>query len=301
MWREREQMNVNSMTGFAVVEAEVGGFRWRWEARSVNGRGLDLRLRLPECAEALEPECRRLAALRLKRGSVTLGLRVSATVGAAAAVDEAALEAVIAAASRARQLALDAGLEVAPVAPERLIAFRGVMAAEPSAALPPAQALTTSLEQTLDALAAARGAEGAALAQVLDGVVAEIATLIDEADAARAAQTEDARLRLERKVAELSAAAPEVAPDRLAAELALLAVRQDVSEEIDRLRVHVAAARRLLAQGGPVGRELDFLTQEFNREANTLCSKAASQRLTDVGLTLKVRVDRMREQVQNIE
>ncbi|MFN3613598.1 MAG: YicC/YloC family endoribonuclease [Rubrimonas sp.] len=294
-------MNVNSMTGFAVDEAEDGGFRWRWEARSVNGRGLDLRLRLPDGAETLEAECRRLAGLRLRRGSVTLALRVTAAPESGSIMDGAALSAVVAAAAEARRVALAAGLDVAPVAPDRLIAFRGVMAAEPVASTPPTASLATSLERALDALAAARATEGSALRAVLEGLLTEIATLVDEADEARHAQIDEARERLERKVAELAAAAPEVAPDRIAAELALLAVRQDVSEEIDRLRVHVTAARRLLSQGGPIGRELDFLTQEFNREANTLCSKAASQRLTDIGLALKVRIDRMREQVQNIE
>jgi uncharacterized protein (TIGR00255 family) len=150
-------------------------------------------------------------------------------------------------------------------------------------------------------LAAARRAEGAALEAVLSGLLDEIAAAADAARAAHAAQGAAASDRLRARVAALQEAGAAPAPDRLAAELALLAVKSDVTEEIDRLDAHVAAARALLARDDAVGRELDFLTQEFNREANTLCSKADSAALTETGLALKVLIDRMREQAQNIE
>jgi uncharacterized protein (TIGR00255 family) len=293
---------VRSMTGFAVREGAEGAFRWRWEARSVNGRGLDLRLRLPEGAEALEPELRRRAGTILRRGSVTVGLRVERAETGGFRLDPAALAAAVAAVAAARDAAHAAGLESAPVAPERLIALRGVLSDGQGAAEElPRAALLSDFDAALAGLAEMRAGEGAEIAAVLSATLDEIAALTDQAAAAHAAQTEGAAARLREKVRALLDAGAEVPPERLAAELALLAVRNDVSEEIDRLRAHVAAARRMLAQDAPVGRELDFLTQEFNREANTLCSKAASAALTEAGLALKVRIDRLREQVQNIE
>jgi uncharacterized protein (TIGR00255 family) len=184
----------------------------------------------------------------------------------------------------------------------RLIALRGVMADAPgSEAGPPPSALLADYDAALAGLVEARRREGAEIEKALVAILNEIDALVDRASAAHETQADAAPARLREKVAALTGAGAEVAPERLAAELALLAVRNDVSEEIDRLRAHIAAARRLLAGDGAVGRELDFLTQEFNREANTLCSKAASVALTETGLALKVRIDRLREQVQNIE
>jgi uncharacterized protein (TIGR00255 family) len=202
----------------------------------------------------------------------------------------------------ARDAAKAAGLEVAAASPERLIGLRGVLTdaggQSPELPLP---ALLADFDEALAGLAAARAAEGAETGAALSRILAEIEGLIAQAAEAHEAQTAGAADRLREKVAALIDAGAGLPPERLAAELALLAVRNDVSEEIDRLRAHVAAARRLLSQDTPVGRELDFLTQEFNREANTLCSKAASSALTEAGLALKVRIDRLREQLQNIE
>jgi uncharacterized protein (TIGR00255 family) len=293
---------VQSMTGFAVAEGAAEAFSWRWEARSVNGRGLDLRLRLSDGAEALEPELRPRAAGALGRGSVAIALKVEGAAPTAGRLDPLALEAAVSAASAARAAAEAAGLAVAPVCPARLIALRGVMTdAAGRESGPPQAALLADFDAALAALVEARRCEGAEIARVLAATLDEIAALVDGASAAHEAQADAAPARLREKVAALTGAGAEVPPERLAAELALLAVRNDVSEEIDRLRAHVAAARRLLAGDGAVGRELDFLTQEFNREANTLCSKAASVALTETGLALKVRIDRLREQVQNIE
>ncbi|TVQ55888.1 MAG: YicC family protein [Rhodobacteraceae bacterium] len=292
------------MTGFAACDGETDGARWRWEARSVNGRGLDLRLRLADGWEALEPEVRRRAAA-LGRGSVSITLKIDAAADAARpSLDRAALALAVAAAAEARAAAEAAGLPTAPIAPERLLAVRGVMETRRPDAATDAEAtraaLLDGLDRLLAALTAMRRDEGArlgeALAAILDAVEAETA----RAEAAHAAQAAAAPARLREKVAALLGAGAEVAEDRLAQELALLAVKADVREEIDRLRVHVAAARALLAGREPAGRKLDFLTQEFNREANTLCAKAASPALTDAGLALKVLVDQMREQAANL-
>jgi uncharacterized protein (TIGR00255 family) len=304
-------MTLASMTGFAVAEgsARAGGrsFAWRWEARSVNGRGLDLRVRLPEGWESLEPEIRRRAAV-LRRGSVTLALKVAEDAGpGGAALDPAALAAAVAASSAARAALAEAGAPVAPSSPEALLALRGVWDAGRAAGalVPDAEAEAEALDgfdRALAALAAARAAEGAALGRALGAVLDALEARVAEAAAAHAAQAAEAPALLARRVAQLTEAAGAAAPppERLAQELALLAVRQDVREELDRLGAHLAAARALLASGGAVGRELDFLTQEFGREANTLCAKSASAALTAAGLALKVLVDQLREQAQNL-
>jgi len=291
------------MTGYAEASGGDAHRRWRWEARSVNGRGLDLRLRLPEGWEALDPALRKAAAAGLRRGSVTIALRVEESPSDSPALDEAALAAALGAAQAAAAAARRAGLEVAPVAPERLIALRGVMTSGQAAPVDEAAraAALADAAAALEGLAAARAEEGAATAQALRGQFDEIERLVAAAREAHAAQAAAAPDRLRARVTALLGAGAEIAPDRLAAELALLAVRADVDEELSRLDAHIAAARRLLTRGGPVGRELEFQIQEFNREANTLCSKADSARLTEAGLAMKVAIDRMREQAANVE
>lgn len=300
-------MALTSMTGFAVTEGTCGALGWRWEARSVNARGLDLRLRLADGWEALEPDLRRRAAAVLGRGAVSLSLRVETVAhGAVPVLDVAALDAAIAAASIAKVAAERAGLATAPVRPEGLLTLRGVM--EPARA-PDAgddtddarNAILAGFDAALAALTQARAAEGAALGRVLGGVLDRIAALVADAEAAHRAQAAEAPARLRERVRALLDAGAEMAPDRLAQELALLAVKLDVREELDRLGAHLAAARLLLRGDAAAGRRLDFLTQEFNREVNTLCSKSASSALTAIGLDLKVLVDQMREQAQNLE
>jgi uncharacterized protein (TIGR00255 family) len=300
-------MGVSSMTGFAAVEGVAAGAGWRWEARSVNARGLDLRFRLPEGREALEPGLRRLAAGALRRGAVTAQLRIeTADRAAAPRLDPGALGAAVTAARAAAEALTAAGVATAPVAPERLLALRGVFDA-PRAAAEDADreatdaALVAGFERALAGLRAARAAEGAALAAALSAALDRIEETVAAAEAAHAAQAAEAPARLRARLAELMREAATLGEDRLAQELALLAIRHDVREELDRLRAHVAAARALLAGDGPAGRELDFLTQEFAREANTLCAKAASAELTRAGLALKVLVDQLREQAQNVE
>lgn len=299
-------MPLMSMTGYATLSGAIDSQSWIWEARSVNGRGLDLRLRLPEGCEALESDLRTFAAKTLVRGSVTIGLRLSGgTPGSAvAAVDVAGLDAAIAAARAARDRAAAQGLELAPVTTGDLLSIRGVLAFDAPAKttnVPQIEALGAQIQGLLAALKATRAEEGAALAHVLLGQVAQIETFTQAARteaAARGVRTADL---LHARVAALLAETATIDASRLAQELALLAVKADVSEELDRLSAHVDAAQGVIARDGPMGRKLDFLTQEFNREASTLCAKAGSAPLTAIGLELKVVIDQMREQVQNVE
>lgn len=293
---------VASMTGFATAEAGA----WTWEARSVNARGLDLRLRLAEGRERLEPELRRRVAACITRGAVSVQLRRHDLRSAAATprLDAEAFAAAVEALSAARAAMERAGLPAAPSTPAGLLSLRGVFEpareAEEEDSAEDA-ALLDAFDTLLDRLVEARGAEGAALHGAVEAALAVIVAQTEAAEAAHAAQLAERPARLHEKVAALLGARAEVEPQRLAQELALIAMKEDVREELDRLRAHLDAARALLAGGGPVGRRLDFLTQEFNREANTLCSKSASPALTAAGLEMKVAIDRLREQAANLE
>ncbi|MBN9886445.1 YicC family protein [Pelagibaca abyssi] len=293
-----------SMTGFASRSGETEGLRWAWELRGVNGKGLELRLRLPEWIEGLEPLVRKAAQARLARGNVQISLRVTGDSDEAAAeLDEAALARVLDAMARIEGAAGGRGLVLSPSSAAEIVALRGVMATGQStrdiAAL--RTALLAEFEVALSEFAEMRGREGAALAQVLSGQLDEIAALVAQAteivEARRDEQADKLRAALAR-VMENTDGADEA---RVAQELALIAVKSDITEELDRLTAHIAAARALLADKGAVGRKLDFLMQEFNREANTLCSKSGSSALTQAGLALKTVIDQMREQVQNVE
>lgn len=301
-------MGLRSMTGYASLEdALPDGASCRWEVRSVNGRGLDLRFRLPEGTDSLEPALRKLAQARLRRGSVTVQLRLVATADHDTAVPGAkALAAAIEALRAAEAAAAAAALPLAPVTADAVLRVaagmdRGAAPADPKAQAARDTALTESFARALDALDAARAAEGAAMAVTLAGIVDTIEERTGDAEAAHAHDTTTAPERLRARVEALLEAHAPADPARLAQELALLAIKNDVREEIDRLRAHISAARSLLNGGGPAGRQLDFLTQEFNREVNTLCSKADSTTLTDAGLAMKVLVDQLREQAQNVE
>lgn len=300
---------MQSMTGFAAREGGDGRLAWRWELRSVNGRGLDLRWRGPDGREAVEAKFREAAKARLARGSVSVSLRVGRAEGAAALrLEPEALATAISLLRQAHAELSRAGFEVAPVAVEALLARPGVVTGAEEALSPAARvaedaAMLADGELALEDLVAMREEEGAQLAAILSAQLDEVEALVGRAAEAAAARTAEAGPALARKVAALVAAgAPaEVGPERLAQELALLAVKGDVAEELDRLGAHVAAARALIAGAGPSGRRFEFLVQEFNREANTLCSKADFAPLTAAGLELKAVIDRMREQAQNVE
>jgi len=274
-----------SMTGFARSAGSSDGVAWAWELRSVNGRGLDLRVRLPPGFDALEPALRETAGRALKRGNVTANLTVKREEAARLAPDPAALEQVLALATA---LALPGVLRPA-------VADEGAVT---DAQLAPVRA---GFAAALDDLVAARRAEGTRLASVLATLLGEIAALRDRAAAEAADQPAAHRARMMETLAELLGEGSSLPEERIAQEVALLAARSDVREELDRLASHLDAARALLAEGAQVGRRLDFLVQEFNREANTLCSKSSSVALTATGLALKSAIEQLREQVQNIE
>jgi len=288
---------LSSMTGFARAEGAAGGVAWVWELRSVNGRGLDLRFRLPAGWDALEPALRDAASKALKRGNVSANLAVKRETEQRLVADTAALEQALA-------LAMDLHRRI-PGSPvpraEALLALPGVM--RPAQA---DEAIDTSgpaagFHRALEALAAARQSEGVRLSATLTGLLDEIAALHAQASHEAADQPAAQRARVMDNLASLLREAPSLPQDRIAQEVALLAARSDVREELDRLSSHVAAAHALLQEAVNIGRRFDFLVQEFNREANTLCSKSASTALTATGLKLKATIEQLREQVQNIE
>jgi len=301
---------ISSMTGFARTEGRIATgapLAWTWEVRSVNGKSLDVRLRLPHGFDSLEIPSRQAATAAFARGSLTLALNVvSEAASGDAGIDEALLDSLIALAARKAGAFGDIGRTIAPASLDGLMALakgRGAQESPLDAETLAARdaALTAGLAGALKALAGARREEGARLVPVLLGHLDTIDALCREAE--RHAATQPAALRdaLVAQLRELAGEVPALSPDRLAQEAALLAAKADVREELDRLKAHVMQARELLAKGEPCGRRLDFLSQEFNREANTLCSKSADAAFTKIGLDLKTAIDQFREQVQNIE
>ncbi len=288
---------VASMTGFARLEGGVEPYRWIWEARSVNGRSLDLRFRVPPGYDRLDPVIRAEVNRRFKRGNVSVQLTLSRTQAAPQLrVNRPLLEEMM------RLMRDFAAVGAAPPRVDGLLALRGMLETVEDDTADVADAdLTADLASVLDALVEARAAEGARLQPALTDHLDRIDALVGEAANSAAAQPAALRERLRANVQALLEASPALPEDRLAQEAAILATKADVREELDRLVAHVAQARALLGGGGVVGRRLDFLCQEFNREANTLCSKAADMALTQTGLELKAVIDQFREQVQNIE
>jgi len=295
---------LRSMTAFAASKGAQHGFSWTWEMRSVNGKGLDLRLRVPDWVEGLEPALRARLGKALGRGNVSLNLKLSRDDGAGAlAVNAAQLEDVLTAMAEVENRAMARGVTLAPATAADLLGLRGVL--DTGAADEDTEALRTTLlsdfESLLTAFLDMRATEGRALADVLTAQLDEIERLTAEAAQAAEARRPEMEEAFKAALARVMETADTADETRVAQELALIAVKADVTEEIDRLRAHIAAARDLLASGSPVGRKLDFLSQEFNREANTLCSKAQNKGLTAIGLELKTVIDQMREQVQNVE
>ena len=293
-----------SMTGFASRKGQGAGASWAWDIRGVNGKGLDLRLRLPDGIEGLEPAVRAAVGRRIARGNVSLTLKLTRDAGAEALrLNPGALEAVLAALAGVEAAARERAVALAPASAAEVLGLRGVLEAgaadEDSGPL--LAALVADLPALIDAFQQTRGAEGQVLAEVLAAQVAQIAALAGDARTLAEARRGEMAEALRTALVRVTDNADGVDAGRVAQELALIAVKSDVTEELDRLDAHVAAARGHLAGSGPVGRKLDFLMQEFNREANTLCSKAQNAALTRVGLDLKLVIDQMREQVQNVE
>lgn len=295
-------MPLSSMTGYARASSALDGLHWQWEIKSVNGKGLDVRCRVPPGFETLDLPVRDLAQKNLKRGNIQIGL-ICDRGGAEQqlAVNETALEQVVILAERLRER-----LGGSPPQIEALLALRGVMdVAAPiedeAKTAKRDKAMLKSAEEAFQSLTIARKAEGAKLASVLSLHLERIEKLVFAARDNPARSVEAIRTRLAEQVARLMEASASFDQDRLYQEAVLLATRADIAEEIDRLFAHIEAARKLLLSNEPAGRQLDFLSQEFNREANTLCSKASDRSLTATGLELKTVIDQMREQVQNIE
>ncbi len=296
-----------SMTGFAARKGQGAGFVWAWDIRSVNGKGLDLRLRLPDWIDGLELAVRAELQKALSRGNVSLSLKVAREAGGAAEaglqVKAPVLNAVLAALQEVETAAMQAGVTLAQATAADVLAVRGVLetASADEDSAPLRAALLGDLPALLADFAAMRAAEGVAMHGVIAGQLDQIAALTVAAKAEAEARRDVAAATLREALARVLDHAEGVDAGRVAQELALIAVKQDVTEELDRLAAHVAAARALLAEPGPVGRKFDFLMQEFMREANTLCSKAQALALTRIGLDLKTVIDQMREQVQNVE
>lgn len=295
-------MALSSMTGFARADGACGAYVWAWELKSVNAKGLEVRLRLPPGWDSVEPPVRARAAAALSRGTVygTLSVRREG-VAPTVRVNEPVLSAVL---SAIHDIA--GRIDAAPATLDGILSLKGVIevidedereddrrAAE--------AAVQSGFARALDGLVDMRHHEGEALARVLSARLDEIAALAARADAAPGRRPEAIKARLADQVAQLIDAADRFDPDRLHQEAILIATKVDVREELDRLSAHVAQARHLLEQGAAIGRRLDFLSQELNREANTVCSKSNDIELTNIGLQLKTVVEQFREQVQNLE
>jgi uncharacterized protein (TIGR00255 family) len=294
---------LTSMTGFAEARGAHKNLRWRWEAKSVNGRGLDMRFRAAAGYEGVEAGARTLISERFKRGSIQVVLTVAAEETTRGfRVDAAALADAVRVAKRVSE---ETGLPPARV--DGLLALKGVVVQEENAVLDDEArmkrdaAILESLALALDHLVAARNTEGSKLATIIKSQLAEIERLSAQARVLAANQPAVLRERLQAQLKELIAPGSNLPEERIAQEVALLAARADLREELDRLAAHTEEARALLKAKEPAGRKLDFLAQEFNREANTLCSKSSDIQLTHVGLALKAVIDQFREQVQNIE
>lgn len=298
------QFMIQSMTGYAAGQGSGHGYRWSWELRSVNGRGLDLRLRLPDWIDGLEPALRKLFGKTAQRGNISLSLRIHREDSTAAlSLNSDMLNAVIGAMAEVEARARKADLTLAPPSAADIVALRGVLDAgsEDTDTTALRAALETEFRDLLLAFAEMRAREGAALCDILTAQLDQIADLTDTVASLVTQRQSDMADTLRRNLARVLDNTTDMDAARIAQELAVIAVKSDVTEEIDRLSAHVSAARTLLETGGAVGRKLDFLMQEFNREANTLCSKSQMAELTQAGLALKVLIDQMREQVQNVE
>lgn len=295
-------MSIRSMTGFAREAGVTGPHQWAWEIKTVNGRGLEVRLRTPQGFDQQGEEARRLIAASLSRGQCQLTLTLArATAEASVRINRPVLERLLATLSEIERPA-----SIGPVTLDGLLAVRGVVdLEEESSGAAFDEALKSDLvaaaSRLVTALQAARAAEGSALSYVLDGQLSAMAALVQAAELCPARRPEAVKARLAEQVAALLDAAHPLDPQRLHQEAVLLAARADIREELDRLVAHIKAARELLASGEAVGRRLDFLAQELGRETNTLCSKANDISLSRIGLDLKAVVEQFREQVQNVE
>jgi len=296
-------MALRSMTGYARSEGHDEAYSWTWEAKSVNSKGLDVRCRLPGGFDSLEPAVRTRAARRFARGNLSLSLSIRRLEGSADySINKGLLEQVMSILPDIEKR-LD---DPRPASAEGLLAIRGMVEQVEDTLSGDSRdnldgALLDSLDQVFGSLEGMREEEGGRVGSVLTAQLGELDTLIDNAANSAAAQPGAIKARLREQLAELRDVVDDIPEDRLAQEAAILVTKADVTEEIDRLKVHREAATELIDGGGVVGRKLDFLCQELNREANTLCSKSSDVELTAIGIELKATIEQFREQVQNIE
>ena len=293
-----------SMTGFATRDGAAEGWSWAWELRAVNGRGLDIRMRLPDWPGDLETPVRAALQKALGRGNVTVSLKLQRDGGNdGAALNAVALARAIELVGLVEQHAVETDIALQPSRATDILAMRGVLesGSDDGDPAPVRQAILADLPALIDAFEEMRATEGAALADIIGKQVDAIASGAKEARALLSDRADHMAAAFRAARDRLVENAEAMDEARITQELAAMAVKADVTEELDRLDAHVAAARALLDGAGPRGRKLDFLTQEFNREANTLCSKAQYAELTRIGLDLKHSIDQMREQVQNVE
>ena len=295
-------MALSSMTGFARGHGVSGSYAWSWELKSVNAKGFDLRFRVPQGWDAVEAPARAKAAEALARGTVYANLSIARQdVAPTVRINESVLQAIINVLK-----GLDGKIDAAAPRLDGILAMKGVMEVvdpveDEAERLTAEAAAVASFTDVLRGLAEMRHHEGEALGRILSGRLDEISALSKRADASAARRPDAVKARLAEQVAVLLATSDRFDPDRLHQEAVLIAAKADVREELDRLGAHVTQARHLLSQGTAVGRKLDFLSQELNREANTLCAKSNDVELTNLGLELKGVVEQFREQVQNLE
>ena len=295
-------MKLKSMTGFGRADGARADWRWHWELKTVNARGLDIRMRMPNGLESLEQGLKKSLQASLKRGAVQVFINIERENAGA----DVRVNADVATKLMAELKTLSAGLGTEPPTLEALLGIRGVIeVAEADADEGETTArlndVATTFGEAIQSLVSSRADEGAKLHEILESVLAEIEQLVAQADKLAALAPEAIRKKLETQVTELLADRAEVPEERIIQEVAMLAGKADIREELDRLRAHITQARALLLDGEAVGRKLDFLAQEFNREANTLCSKSSDTELTRIGLDLKAAIEQLREQVQNVE
>lgn len=298
---------IRSMTGFATFSRDTGPLAYTLELRAVNGRGLELKLRCPEPFDAIENDIRGLIRNTVTRGSVMFSLRVQSGAGVAdgaMCVDLAAAQAALGAVAQIDAFAKQNGTELAPTRAGDILGLRGVMAPPTGPAFDMADmadGILDDVTQLLEEFNTTRHQEGTRLAQVIADQLDRFDQLVGAAIALIPDRDRHMGDVLRANIAKLQDIAGPIDHEKIAQEIAILLVKQDVTEELDRLQVHISAARDMLATGGPIGRKFDFLTQEFNREANTLCSKSQFTALTKIGLEMKSVIDQIREQIQNIE
>lgn len=295
-------MTLVSMTGFSRASGAHGSWRWVWELKTVNAKGLDLRVRVPSGFDNVEAQGRAKLGATLARGTCYANLSAQKeTTSAQIKINEQALNALRTAIAK-----LPADAAVGPATLDGLLNIRGIVeiaeAVDDEALMAEvATAMLASLDEAIAALVTMRKTEGQALKDVLSGKLSSIAKLTQAAETCPGRQPAAVRARLERSIAELAGASPALDPVRLHQEALVMAAKADIREELDRLVAHETAARELLADNAPIGRRLDFLAQELAREANTLCSKSNDTQLTSIGMDLRVQIEQFREQVQNIE